>query len=859
MEKHVTANIDIKQFVKRLISIVRSNGMYNNVNIVAFIILLKKEDLLDHIKLKIYDRNTYYNSLSATKDILNVIENKTKKEILFEITEIFSLELMGLKNETLLYIIELFDEIERNFFKNHACQFLEELFLQIEDNNRLQSETNQPIEITKLVASLAEYKEGMTIYDPFAGNASYGLELKARTNYFAQEIDPINWALGIIGLLLKEIDISNVKIEDSTFYWKAEDKKFDLIVATPPFGRRLDHPAPFGYNDGRLFSKSLEIRTYDEYFLTRGIEGLNDNGKLLGVFSSSILFRSGYEQKLRKDIIDLDILEMVILLPAKLFNRTSIATTILLINKDKRAKGVVKMIDASSFIQVIDKQKRLQLDELISTINSNEDTEFKIEVQNNEIAENDYNLSLKRFIDTRKENITIPEGFEVYKLGDLVSVYKGRKNTESKGRMVKISDLSSDNLNFEKNSVDFDKNSLPSVCQKIDTNVLILSKIRALKPTYINYTENEPVYINNNVVTFTVDNSKIEIGYLIYELNSDRVTKFVSNRQSGVTMPTLSIKDIIDIPIWVPRLELQREIFNNELKNNQTLRIKELGLELDELKNSLKNEYEKKIRFRKHAIGQEIFDLKNSFNSLMKFKTQNNGILSDDMIINPLSQISIKNTFHSIGNTIDLINGMIKNIAEDYFYGEDEEIEVLSFLEDYCKNNIGQKFQMEFSHSYKIAEEDEYMPDIVDVYDEDGNFVNFTNTGKMILIAGKGDIIGPPKIKISSESFRQILANIKNNAIKHGFTSKERTDYKIAIHVSNDNGNVKISISNNGNPLKQGMNQDSFFINDRQGNVEIKNRVEHAGGKVALEADPNAEFTVKVIITFKDSSIVASF
>ena len=819
------------------------NYYQDNTQIVLLLVSLYKDGVIkqellsdDFTVSRLYD------------SILESDLSESKKKLYLSVTQILSDSLANIIRRSNSFLSLYLYEIEHDLLLEYFPAVFDDTIYRIAQFQGKNTAGNiQPIELTSFLSKLVNLKANARVFNPFAGLASFGINLENEQEYFGQEINQSTWILGILRLMAHgKLSYSHFERKDSIEEWPI-DSKFDLIISNPPLGMRIDI---------RDNLSNSNFKSVEHFLIEKGIQSLSVGGKMLVVLSQSILFKGGSEQELRKQLVEKDLIDTIISFPGGLFPHTTIPFVAMVLSKDKKSSNKVRFIKADNYVVEKNRREKILHEELLLNV-YNSDIDFSDDIrliENEVLRANDYNLSVNRYFDLSNEGI-IPDGFSLVNLGDIITIKRGERTDLKSGRVVKVSDLSTDAFNYEKSSTEFEVAPLNNVFQKIESDVLIVSRIKTLRPTLIKSSQDEPIFVNNNIVAFSINIEKVDVGYLIYELNSERIYQYIISRMSGIAMPILSVKDMLNIPILLPDLPTQKNIIKNALNEYQSIKIKELGVELEELKYSLKQEYEKKIRFRKHAIGQEIFDLKNTFKLIMKVKGLNNGQLNDDMIINPSTKSTIKSYFESMSRTINTIRGMVDNIAEDYFYGADEDIDVISFIQEYCNDNNGINFSMKLSHNYYIAEEDEYMPDIRFSDSDDELDAKMDVVGE-IMIAKKGEIVSPPKIKISPTSFKQILSNLRNNAIKHGFNDDKRNDYKINIDVcKGKEGNVLISISNNGAPLKMGMTEDSFFINDRQGNIEIKNRVEHANGKLKLEADPGAEFPVKVILDFKDISI----
>jgi type I restriction enzyme M protein len=136
------------------------------------------------------------------------------------------------------------------------------------------------------------------------------------------------------------------------------------------------------------------------------IASLNNQGMMGVVMPHGVLFRGSSEKEIRKGILNDDLLEAVIGLPAALFYGTGIPASLLIINKQKPAerKGKVLFINGELDYQEGKNQNSLRIqdiEKIVNTFNSYQDVKRYAKVVTlEEIAENDYNLNIRRYADT---------------------------------------------------------------------------------------------------------------------------------------------------------------------------------------------------------------------------------------------------------------------------------------------------------------------------------------------------------------------------------------------------------------------------------------------------------------------------
>ena len=135
---------------------------------------------------------------------------------------------------------------------------------------------------------------------------------------------------------------------------------------------------------------------------------LDKAGTMAIVLPHGVLFRGASEGKIRKNIIDNNLLDTVIGLPANLFYGTSIPTCVLVFNgREARKSKDILFIDASNEFEKGKNQNKLtaeNINKIIETYCNRKDVEKYAHVASlDEIKENDYNLNIPRYVDTFEE------------------------------------------------------------------------------------------------------------------------------------------------------------------------------------------------------------------------------------------------------------------------------------------------------------------------------------------------------------------------------------------------------------------------------------------------------------------------
>ena len=284
------------------------------------------------------------------------------------------------------------------------------------DAGKKAGEFYTPGQVSTLLAKLVEPRAGNRICDPTCGSGSLLLKTarevpNRNVSLYGQEANGSTWALARMNMFLHEMDNATIEWGDTINNPKLLENDalmtFDIVVANPPFS--LDKWGAENAKADRYnrFHRGTPPKSKGDYaFITHMIETLNEHGRAGVVVPHGVLFRGGAEGKIRKQFIEENLLSAVIGLPANLFFGTGIPAAILVFDKDKSTDDVV-FIDASADYDSGKNQNRLS-DEHIRIIHETyhervAQDKYSYVATRAEIAENDYNLNIPRYVDTFEE------------------------------------------------------------------------------------------------------------------------------------------------------------------------------------------------------------------------------------------------------------------------------------------------------------------------------------------------------------------------------------------------------------------------------------------------------------------------
>jgi type I restriction enzyme M protein len=263
------------------------------------------------------------------------------------------------------------------------------------------------------------------IYDPAAGSGSLLLQAKKHFDnhiieegFYGQEVNHTTYNLARMNMFLHNInyDKFNITLGDTLRNPQFSDEKpFDAIVSNPPYSINwIGDGDPTLINDDRFAPAGVLApkSKADFAFVLHCLSYLSSKGRAALVCFPGIFYRGGAEQKIRKYLVDNNYVETIISVAPNLFYGTSIAVTLLVLSKHK-TENKTQFIDASGedFFKKVTNNNLLEekhIERIMEIFDSKVDVEHvAISIDNNKIAENDYNLSVSSYVQAKDNRETV--------------------------------------------------------------------------------------------------------------------------------------------------------------------------------------------------------------------------------------------------------------------------------------------------------------------------------------------------------------------------------------------------------------------------------------------------------------------
>jgi type I restriction enzyme M protein len=297
--------------------------------------------------------------------------------------------------------------------------------------NKKAGEFYTPRMVVRLMVLFLDPREGDSIYDPTCGTGGILIEAihHVKENHgddrtlwgklFAQEKNLTTSAIARMNLFLHGAsDFQVVRgdtLRNPAFFLGDSLATFDCVIANPPFslekwGDEVWSSDPYGRN----FAGMPPGKSGDYAWVQHMIKSMAPKtGRMAVVLPHGALFRMGKEGEIREKILGMDLLEAVVGLGPNLFYGTGLAACILVFRqrKAKDRKNKVLIVDASKEFKTGRAQNEL-LPEHVAHIhqwyrNYKDVAGIARVVTLDEIAANDHNLNIPRYVEPKNEQVVL--------------------------------------------------------------------------------------------------------------------------------------------------------------------------------------------------------------------------------------------------------------------------------------------------------------------------------------------------------------------------------------------------------------------------------------------------------------------
>jgi type I restriction enzyme M protein len=292
-----------------------------------------------------------------------------------------------------------------------------------------------PREVAILMSYILDPEPGNEIYDPCCGSGGllikcylrfkekYGKNTQIEPlKFYGQEINHITYAMAKMNMFIHDME-AEIAIGDTMNNPKFKNsdgslKKFDIVTANPMWNQNFSQYVYENDPYDRFKFGYPPSSSADWGWIQHMYASLKENGKIAIVIDTGAVSRGSgssgknKERDIRKEFVDRDLIEGVILLPENLFYNTTAPGVIIIINKKKRKPNEIILINASNMYEK-GRPKNYLPDETIKKIsdiflNWKEEEGISKIITKDEVVRNDYNLSPSRYVAQNNKEEVLP-------------------------------------------------------------------------------------------------------------------------------------------------------------------------------------------------------------------------------------------------------------------------------------------------------------------------------------------------------------------------------------------------------------------------------------------------------------------
>ena len=516
------------------------------------------------------------NGINGADEVLDYIEK--------EISDERALFVKQVAGENIIISLQLTQEFPSSAFLYYMMVFHREVY------SRITSECGTPESISKLALKILDLKKTDTVADFGCGVGDFITFATKNVNVKSIYGIDINTYSCEIAKIRAELFTENAKIELGNMFAIPKEEKYDKIFSNYPFGLRQLHLEAGEYIE-ELHKRIPDIKkatSSDWIFNSLIIDHLNEGGKAIAVMTNGSTWNS-IDQKIREYFVRNGLIEAIISLPARLFEFSSIPTTMIVLSRNNDA---VRMVDATELCEQGRRQNYLtefNINEIFRLLK--EDGEEAITVNNGKLKENDCVINPSRYL---TKTVKIEDGVQ---FGTLMK----RITRGAPLRASELDDMVSEDptdtqylmlANIKNGMITDDLPYLKELDPKLDKycihdrNLLLSKNGAPFKVAVAEVEDGKKILGNGNLFIIELDDEKVNPYFIKAFFDSEAGTVLLNSIVVGATIPNISAESLKKLIVPLPPMEKQNEIAN--LYQAKQDEIKVLKLKIQKAENDLR-------------------------------------------------------------------------------------------------------------------------------------------------------------------------------------------------------------------------------------------------------------------------------
>lgn len=434
-----------------------------------------------------------------------------------------------------------------------------------------------------------------TIIDSFNGESGVEIAIKEYLNlsddegyklkYFGQEIIKESYEIGqLINFLItgdKEKIVLGDSMTNPAFVEGGKLVKYDISISAPPFRINLENETIL--NDPYNRFKYGVSRVSDWIGASHILKTTKYSGKAAILLTYGALFRGGAEERIRKSIINEDLIEAVIKLPSGIFPYSLVSTCWVIFNKDKeeKRKGKIQFFDLTDYVENIDRRNKTisqeGIDRVVKAYRDMEQNDISIFLDREQIEERNYRLNAIDYINNEKymksvRHIDMTELYKVAQIRRGVQVNKGKLDALNTGverthYLISIGNIVNGKIVLEESDkIQIDR-KWEGVYEVKKGDLLVTSKGTLFKVALVD--NDFKGIVSSNLFIIRAYEDKYIPEVLKYYLESELGQNLVKTIMNGIAIKSISHKDIEKLSVPIISMDIQKEAVKQIRNSNK--------------------------------------------------------------------------------------------------------------------------------------------------------------------------------------------------------------------------------------------------------------------------------------------------
>ncbi|MDU4847537.1 N-6 DNA methylase [Clostridium sp.] len=509
---------------------------------------------------------------------------------------------------------------------NNVIDYCRELRLTANVDGKMHDNTT-PYRVLEVPIRIINPSLNSTIVDYFNGesgteivlNEFFGLsnEEGYKLQYYGQEVNKESYAIGeLINFLItgnKDRIIFGDSIRNPAFIEGNGLMQFDVAISNPPFMVKVDKDVVKYDNFNRFKYGITENNSLNSDWIIANhiLSSIKQNGKGAILLPIGALFRMGAEERSRKYIINEDLIETIIRIPAAVLSYTNIVTCWVIFNKNKEEdrKGKIQFIDLTDFVESIDRRNytisQEGVDKAVKAYKELQENEISFFLDREKLEEKQYDLNAFDYIKSEKliesmNNIKMTEFCKVAQIRRGVQVNKGKLDALNIGSerthyLISIGNIVDGKIVVNESDKIQIERKWEGVYEVKRGDLLITSKGTQFKVAMVE--EDIKAIVSANLFIVRVDEDKYIPEILKYYLESELGQSLVEGIIKGTAIKSIAHKDIEKFLVPEIDMDIQKEVVGKLRRSNK--------------------EYEERINEAQRIYNQEQEEIKETLNFII--------------------------------------------------------------------------------------------------------------------------------------------------------------------------------------------------------------------------------------------------